>query len=129
MDGRRLLDTNIVVRLLQGDANIQRRLAPEVELVVSAIVMGELYFGAAKSARAGENLRRINRFLSKSVVLECGLETAYHYGIIRNELRLKGRPIPDNDVWIAATARQYGLTVVSGDRHFAEVDGLSCEQW
>jgi tRNA(fMet)-specific endonuclease VapC len=129
MDGRRLLDTNIVIRLLEGDRDIRGRLSPEVELLVSVIVMGELYFGAANSAQADYNLRRINRFLRKTVVLECNLETAYEYGIIRNELRLKGRPIPDNDLWIAAMARQYGVTLVSGDRHFADVERLKLEQW
>jgi tRNA(fMet)-specific endonuclease VapC len=62
-------------------------------------------------------------------VLVCDVETARHYGRVRNELRRKGRPIPENDIWIAATARQHDLILVTRDPHFDEVEGLPIEAW
>jgi tRNA(fMet)-specific endonuclease VapC len=54
---------------------------------------------------------------------------ARQYGVIKNALRAKGRPIPENDIWIAAIAMQYHLTLVARDGHFQEVDGLVVGQW
>ena len=98
-------------------------------VLVSSVVLGELYYGAQKSSRLDKNLRQINRFMTTAAVLETDAETAYEYGLLRNELRIKGRPIPENDIWIAAAARQHNLTLVSRDRHFAEVENLHWEQW
>jgi tRNA(fMet)-specific endonuclease VapC len=62
-------------------------------------------------------------------VLACDAETAQHYGRIRNVLLAKGRPIPENDIWIAASARQHGLTLVTRDGHFGSVEDLIVERW
>lgn len=51
------------------------------------------------------------------------------YGVIKNQLRVKGRPIPENDIWIAAVARQRDLVLVSRDDHFAKVEGIKLEKW
>jgi tRNA(fMet)-specific endonuclease VapC len=129
MSGEFLLDTNIAVAILARDAAITQALAGRPRIWVSAAVLGELYYGAFKSARRDENLRRISDLLSTTPLLRHDDETAYHYGAIRNELRLKGRPIPENDIWVAATARQHDLIVVSRDSHFAHVDGLQLQRW
>ena len=126
---RYLLDTNAAIRLLEGDRAFQNRLRGEVETFLSVTVLGELYFGAMKSARADANLDRIERLVEKHDVLYCDQETAYQYGKFKTELRRKGRPIPDNDMWIAATAKQYELTLVADDAHFAHVDGLDADKW
>jgi tRNA(fMet)-specific endonuclease VapC len=129
VSGKFLLDTNIVVALFKDDPLVHERLGQRPMVLVSATVLGELYYGAQKSERLAKNLRQINRFLTRAAVLQSDAATAYEYGMIRNELRLKGRPIPENDLWIAAAARQHDLTVVSRDRHFAEVENLRWEQW
>jgi tRNA(fMet)-specific endonuclease VapC len=129
MNGRFLLDANIVIGIFTNDRAIQQRLERRPEVFISSVVLGELYFGAQKSTRLNENLRRIDDLLTEAVPLACDVGTAFEYGIIRNALRLKGRPIPENDIWLAAHARQHGLTLVSRDRHFAEVDNLQWEQW
>lgn len=59
----------------------------------------------------------------------CSATTGNHYGQVKQRLRAKGRPIPENDIWIAATALQYGLTVVTRDGHFNEVEDLLTEAW
>ncbi len=129
MNGDFLLDTNIVIALFEDDPSVRQHLAARPQVAISVTVLGELYFGAFKSRDLAKNLRRINDLLPQTALWECDAETAFEYGSIKNELRLKGRPIPDNDIWVAAMARQYGMTLVSRDSHFAEVDRLSWEQW
>ncbi len=127
--GRFLLDTNIVIALFAEEAAVQQRLAEANEVFVPSIVLGELYYGAHKSARVAENLARLDDFVASSTVLACDTVTAQQYGDIKNTLRAKGRPIPENDIWIAAIAMQYHLTLVARDGHFHEVDGLRVEEW
>jgi tRNA(fMet)-specific endonuclease VapC len=55
--------------------------------------------------------------------------TAVLYGEVKSELKQMGTPIPENDIWIAAIARQYGLTVVSRDKHFSLIINLASESW
>jgi tRNA(fMet)-specific endonuclease VapC len=129
MNGRVLLDTPIVIALFAKESLIQDRLTRATEVFVPSIVLGELYYGARKSARVEDNPARIDEFAASTSVLVCNTETAHQYGQIKQGLKAKGRPLPENDIWIAAVARQYGLTVVSRDDHFQEVDGLSFEKW
>ncbi len=127
--GRFLLDTNIVIALFAEEAAVQQRLAKAHEVFVPSIVLGELYYGAHKSARVAENLARLDDFVASSTVLACDTATAQQYGDIKNTLRAKGRPIPENDIWIAVIAMQYHLTLVARDGHFHEADGLRVEEW
>lgn len=124
----RLLDTNIVAALLNQEEKLLDRVA-EITAYIPSIVLGELHYGARKSARSADNIRRIETLLDGFDVLVCDEGTAVHYGEIKLELRLKGRPIPENDIWIAAIAQQHGLILVTRDRHFAEVDRLKTEVW
>jgi tRNA(fMet)-specific endonuclease VapC len=129
MRGRLLLDTNIVIALLADEAGVKTKLANADEVFLSSIALGELYFGAGKSGRPQANLTRIETFASDNVVLGCDAETARRYGEIKNALRVKGRPIPENDIWIAAIALQHNLGLITRDGHFNEVEGLRVEVW
>jgi len=129
MNGRYLLDTNIVIALFASDANVQTKLGEASEVLISSIVFGELYYGARKSGRVEANVQRVNELLSSNAVLDCDGETAQHYAIIKTDLRLKGKPIPENDIWIAALALQHDLALVSRDTHFQEVPNLTTESW
>ncbi|MGH9532679.1 MAG: type II toxin-antitoxin system VapC family toxin [Terriglobales bacterium] len=129
MSGSVLLDTNIVIAAFRQERRLTRRLAECPRLFLPSIVLGELYYGAFNSARLQENLARIENLAPESTVLVCDKQTAEHYGRIRKSLRHKGTPLPDNDVWIAATAQQHGLTLISRDQHFREIEGLSLEAW
>src|SRR5262245_24611879 len=129
MSGRFLLDTNMVIALWANDATVTAPLAIAREVFVPIIVLGELYYGARKSAWSATNLARIDAFAARSSILLCDLGTAQQYGVIKNELRAKGRPIPENDIWIAAVAMQYSLTLASRDDHFGDVDGLTIVKW
>ncbi|HYL04797.1 MAG TPA: type II toxin-antitoxin system VapC family toxin [Thermoanaerobaculia bacterium] len=127
--GRYLLDTNIVTALFKQDAAIHAGLAAAEEVLLPSTVLGELYYGAARSARRQENVERLEEFAATCTVLATDGQTARVYGRIKDELRSRGRPIPDNDLWIAASARQHGLVLVTRDHHFKQVDGIQTEAW
>jgi tRNA(fMet)-specific endonuclease VapC len=129
MNGRFLLDTNVVIALLEGEADVQDQLAKADELFLSSIALGELYFGAGKSGSPQTNQARVDELARDSVVLGCDTDTARRYGVVKNALRVKGRPIPENDIWIAAVALQHGLSLITRDRRFNEFDGLTVEVW
>ncbi|MFQ5724116.1 MAG: type II toxin-antitoxin system VapC family toxin [Terriglobia bacterium] len=129
MSGRFLLDTNIVIAIFAEESAALDRVAAAEEAFVPAVALGELYYGARKSVRAKTNIARIEAFAAAAAVLSCDAVTAQQYGRIKNDLRAKGRPIPENDIWIAAVAVQHGLTVVSRDDHFADVTDLAREVW
>jgi tRNA(fMet)-specific endonuclease VapC len=129
VSGRVLLDTNIVIAILANDSAVHQRLAQATDVFVPSIVLGELYYGARKSSRVESNIETVDQFAAANRVLVCDSTTAQQYGQVKNLLREKGRPIPENDIWIAATAKQHDLTLVSRDAHFDEVDGLSLESW
>ena len=98
-------------------------------LFLASPSVGELYYGAQKSDKIRENLHKINTFVENHIFLPCDLETAQWYGIIKERLRRKGRPIPNNDLWIAAIAMQHGLILVTRDSHFDQVESLQTEYW
>lgn len=129
MNGRYLLDTNIVIALFNEDVSVRARMGQEIEMFVPAVVLGELYFGASKSGRANENLARVSELASTTQILSCNARTARSYGQLKTDLRAKGRMIPENDLWVAATALQHDLTLVSRDGHFADIPRLHLESW
>jgi tRNA(fMet)-specific endonuclease VapC len=129
MSGRYLLDTNIIIALFASEATIIDNLAQADEVFIPSIALGELYYGARKSGRLQENLERIEELVVNSTVIGCDADTAHQYGDIKNRLKIKGRPLPENDVWIAALALQYGLTLVTRDAHFQEIEDLQIIAW
>ena len=118
-----LLDTNIVIAVLrQEDVALARLQEASGSFFVSVITLGELRFGARKSGR-------VEDFAAESNVLPCDEDTSRRYGEVKDGLRRKGRPIPENDIWISATALQHGLVLVTRDSHFEHVEGLRAEHW
>lgn len=129
MNGKFLLDANVVIAVFERERPVLDRLTLTEQLFVPSVVMGELYYGAFKSTRVESNLSRLNEFAVRNTILPCDESTAQLYGRIKNQLRLKGRPIPENDIWIAAIALQHNLTVATRDNHFSEVEELLVELW
>ena len=129
MSGRYLLDTNVVIALFAGEPAVRENAGRAEEVFVSSVAIGELCFGARKSGRARENLARIEEFATGNVVLGCDTETAFRYGEIKNALRVKGHPLPENDIWMAAVALQHDLTLITRDAHFNEIEGLTTIAW
>lgn len=122
MNGRYLLDTNIAIAILENDHSVSQLFQPGSAYFLSCTAVGELYFGAFNSGRIQHNLERIHALIKLIPVLPCDHDTSHSYGEIMALLRKKGKPIPTNDIWIAAVARQRKLTLLTRDRHFKEVD-------
>ncbi|MFE4108354.1 type II toxin-antitoxin system VapC family toxin [Almyronema epifaneia] len=129
MSGRFLLDTNIVIALFADEVIVKNSLAQASEVFIPSFVIGELCYGARKSGRVEANLARVDELVAGSTILVCDAETARQYGEVKNKLRLKGRPLPENDVWIAAFAMQHALILVTRDAHFQEVESLKTAAW
>lgn len=129
MNGRFLLDTNIVIELFGRGKEVRESIAQAGEVFLCSIVLGELFFGARNSGRIEENIKRIEEFAAVNFILSCDDETAAIYGQVKSKLKLRGRPIPENDVWIAALCLQHSLTLASRDTHFEEVEDLLLESW
>jgi len=95
------------------------------EIFLPYIVIGELYYGSLKSKLKKRNIQRIEEFIQSAPVIIPNIDTARVYGHIKHRLSKKGKPIPENDVWIAALAKQHGMILVTYDRHFEYIDGIS----
>ena len=124
---RLLLDTNAYTALLRGHADVAARVRAAEGIVLSAVVAGELLFGFRHGSKHAENARRLDAFLENPYVsfLPVTWTTAERFGQIAAGLRRKGRPLPSNDIWIAAHALECGADLLSGDRHFEAIEGLS----
>jgi tRNA(fMet)-specific endonuclease VapC len=129
MAGNLLLDTNVVVALLAGDPEIRASLSQAHLTFLPSIVLGELYYGAWKSRQKEANSAKIEALAAKSAVLPVDAVTTWHFGQIKSALKAKGRRVPENDIWIAALARQCGVTLLTRDQHFKEVDGIELQSW
>jgi tRNA(fMet)-specific endonuclease VapC len=124
-----LLDTNIVSALLDGDPAVTSQNVAGTVLFIPSTVVGELYYGAAKSGRPAENVRRLESFLNAAAIVSTDADTGRFYGQLKFDLRSAGTPIPENDVWIAAAALRHGMSLVTRDAHFTVVPGLSLVAW
>ncbi len=124
MVGKFLLDTNIIIELLNGNSKISALIEKMSDIFISAIVIGELYYGAFNSSHKKRNLKKLEEFIIVSSIIEINTETSKYYGEIKVELKKIGKPIPENDLWIAAIANQYNLTLITKDKHFKNVKSL-----
>lgn len=129
MSGEVALDTSVAIRFLNGDAVVTSRVLALPEITLPTIVVGELLFGAENSTRPIQNLPRYLEFIAACIAVPMGIETATSYAQARLALKRKGRPIPMNDVWIAAQCLEQGWVLVTDDTDFDYVDGLILEHW
>lgn len=121
------LDTNVYSGFMRGVPAAVGALRNVREIHLPLIVLGELLAGFASGARPKKNLEELARFMASPRVslLEPDERTARHYGDIFAALRAAGTPIPSNDLWIAALARQHRVSLLTFDVHFRAVPGLS----
>ncbi|MHB8867623.1 MAG: PIN domain-containing protein [Thermoleophilia bacterium] len=126
MSARVLLDTNAYVAFKGGDPDMIDVLRMAAEIRVNTVVVGELLAGFSAGLREAVNRRELAEFLDspRVDVLDLTLETAPFYATVFALLKRKGRPIPTNDLWIAGTALEHGLALVTSDSHFREIEGL-----
>lgn len=121
-----LLDTNAYTALARGHPIVADRVREARRVLLSMVVVGELLAGFRHGSRERENRRVLDEFLSTPYfdTIEINWRTAERFSLIWIDLRKKGRPIPTNDLWIAAHAMETGGELLSFDRHFREVPGL-----
>ena len=121
-----LIDTNIYTYALNGDAEIINVLQRAQTISICSISIGELLSGFKAGSKENKNRQELEEFLdSPRVRLHIiDEDTAEFYAEIQNGLRKKGKPIPTNDIWIAATALQHGLKLFTNDQHFKYIAGL-----
>ncbi len=124
-----ILDTNAVSALLSGDTGLEGILTDAEKHHLPVIVVGEYLFGVAGSGQRNRLNSIFQRLVRESLVLDVDQQTGEIYAQVRFELKQKGRPLPDNDIWIAALARQHKLSVVSRDSHFDEIVGIRRVPW
>ncbi len=130
MNGKKyLLDTNIIIEFLQGRDDLKDKFTSTLTISIPHIVTGELYYGAELSNNPVKNLKKIKNFLKSFEVVVSDDTTSKYYAKIKKQLKIKGTPIPENDIWIAALARQYDLILVSNDQHYNLIDSIKIEFW
>ena len=124
---RVLLDSNAYSNLKRGHHRIVEIVRNSEEVLLPLVVIGELLYGFRNGSRPDRNARELHAFLDNSYVSVAAMTvtTADRYSRVASALRAKGRPIPSNDIWIAAHAIETGADLVSYDRHFDYVDGLA----
>jgi tRNA(fMet)-specific endonuclease VapC len=122
-----LLDTNAYSALRRGHEFVSEQVRNAEEVLLSNIVVGELLFGFRNGSRYEENSRALGAFVKDPNVrlLQVTWDTADLFGRISTALRQKGRPIPTNDIWIAAHAMEAGASLLSADSHFGRIDDLT----
>ena len=120
---RILLDTSGYSAFMRGDAVVKEMLQTVDAIYVNAIVLGELRVGFLRGRMRQKNEERLRQFLASSRVsiIAVDEETAERYAVILDALWTAGTPIPTNDMWIAASAMQYGLAVLTTDAHFLKI--------
>lgn len=125
-----VLDTSVFIRSLRGDTAIASRIASAPQVYVSSTVLGELYYGAYGSpTRPDAAVAAVETIERAVAILLSDSMTARIYAQIKLDLKKRGLTIPDNDLWIAAIAIQYDVTLAAHDAHFDWIGGLRVEQW
>ncbi|MFW5695220.1 MAG: type II toxin-antitoxin system VapC family toxin [Alkalispirochaeta sp.] len=120
------IDTNAYTALMAGDHRIADLLSSSEAVILPTVVIGELLDGFLNGTRNQENRRILSRFQARprTVTVPLTQATAEWFAEIKRGLRLRGRPIPINDVWIAASCMEHGAILLTLDSHFEAVDGL-----
>lgn len=116
-----LLDTNVLIRFFNDDEPLSEMIEQAESVVVHPAVYAEFLSGLNKSTKGGKALRqKIEEFLDEPVVSQCDISalTATYYRKIYQFLKSQGKMIPQNDIWIAASALEHGYEIYTHDQHF-----------
>ena len=124
-----ILDTNALWAAADRDPEILAIVASTDEIALPVIVLGEYRYAIAQSRNRADYEKWLQGLLPDCTVLEVNEETSRHYAAINLELRRLGKPIPTNDLWIAALGRQHSFPILSRDQHFDWVPGNLRTEW
>ena len=124
-----ILDTNALSAVADGEEAIEPVFREATEIALPVIVLGEYRYGIRQSRERARYQEWLAEIVVASRVLHVTEETTEFYADIRHELKRKGRPLPANDIWIAALAIEHSLPVLTRDQHFDLVSGLRRIGW
>jgi tRNA(fMet)-specific endonuclease VapC len=123
-----LLDSNIIIDFFRNKNGIADEIFQIESIYVPVVVVGELYYGAYLSDKSENQITLIENFFNKVTVLQIDEETAKIYSKLKFQLKQKGTPIPENDIWIAALSKQYNIQLFTNDKHFGKISGLKLKK-
>lgn len=128
---RILLDTSAYSAFMRGDSNIKSVIQAAEEIYLNSMVLGELITGFIRGKNERKNRKELQEFLTspRVGVLPVDQETSERYAVILCSLMEKGTPVPTNDVWIAASAMQYGLKLLTTDAHYKKISQIILEYY
>jgi tRNA(fMet)-specific endonuclease VapC len=124
-----IVDTNALSAAAAGDPEMISILARADQMAIPVIVLGEYRYGIAQSRNRTSYESWLTGLLQDCFVLDITAPTTQHYAEVVLELKRKGKPIPTNDLWIAALCRQHSLPLLSPDLYFDSVAGIKRVQW
>jgi tRNA(fMet)-specific endonuclease VapC len=124
-----IIDTNALSAVADDHPEVVSLFARSDQIAIPVIVLGEYRYGIAQSRHRDAYETWLSELLRDCLVLDVNEATATHYADIALELKRKGKPIPTNDLWIAALCRQHSLPLLSRDRHFESVTGMKQIRW
>jgi predicted nucleic acid-binding protein len=124
-----ILDTNGLSALAEGEPALESILRKATQVAIPVIVLGEYRYGISLSRYRKHYEQWLSEYLSSFRILDVDERTTVHYRAVRTELKKAGTPIPSNDVWVAALCRQHPLPLLSRDRHFDAVPGITRLEW
>jgi tRNA(fMet)-specific endonuclease VapC len=128
MNGKYLFDANVIIDVFRGKMSTIEKVKDINLVYIPAIVLGELYYDANKSNQTDKRKIEIEELEKNVTVLNVSQTTAHIYGEIKNILRGLGKPIPENDIWIAAIAKEYDLILITRDKHFNHIKSIRIQQ-
>ncbi|MGB2672076.1 MAG: type II toxin-antitoxin system VapC family toxin [Candidatus Acidiferrum sp.] len=123
------MDTNALSAAAEEHAGVVGILAGAQQLALPVVVIGEYRYGISQSRHRARYRQWLDDLIQDCVVLDVTEQTTHYYATINVELRQAGKPIPTNDLWIAALCRQHGVPLLSRDRHFDVVAGIQRVDW
>lgn len=124
-----ILDTNGLSALAEGEPGLEPLLRRAAQVAIPVIVLGEYRYGISQSRNHIHYEQWLAEYLPSFRILDVDERTTIPYSAVRRELKKAGTPIPSNDVWIAALCRQHSLPLLSRDRHFDAVSGITRLDW
>lgn len=128
-NGRLAVDTNAVIAYREGIPEVCNLVEGAGTIILPVTVLGELLYGAVNSARPQENEQAVFKFLAQCVLIPVDQSIAVRYATVRSKLKKMGRPIPENDIWVAAACLEFEVPILSMDSHFAYVSDLEVVNW
>ncbi len=116
------IDTNTAVEFFRNNKEIVEKISAYKTVYLPITVVGELLFGALNSAKSKEKLTETRNFIKDCKILNINYIVAEKYAQIREDLKRKGKPIPENDIWIAAICSASNVSLITNDKHFNNID-------